>query len=146
MRYTAVSGALLLSAAGLIAAYVQAPYALMGSGLACRATSKPLAQVELLFGSNRKDLAPVSEEEWAAFVAAEITPRFPGGLTVLTGYGQWRGASGLLIQETSRLLLIWYASTDNADSRIEAIRTAYKTRFGQGSVLRADGPAACVSF
>ena len=37
-------------------------------------------------------------------------------------------------------------SQANGDTRIEAIRTAYKTRFGQDSVLRADGAPACVSF
>jgi Protein of unknown function (DUF3574) len=64
---------------------------------------------------------------------------------VLTGYGQWRDAAGRLIKETSRLLLIWYAP-EAGDTRIEAIRTAYKTRFGQESALRADGAPACVSF
>jgi hypothetical protein len=146
MRYTAVYGAILLAAAGLIATYVRVPSALMSSGQACRATSRPLARLELIFGSERKDLPPIGEEEWAAFVAAEITPRFPGGLTVLTGYGQWRGAAGTLVKETSRLLLIWYAPAPDADGRIEAIRTAYKARFGQENVLRADGAAACVSF
>ena len=48
--------------------------------------------------------------------------------------------------ETSRLLLIWYAPQAGADARIEAIRTAYKTRFGQDSVLRADGAPECVTF
>jgi hypothetical protein len=43
-------------------------------------------------------------------------------------------------------LFIWYAPQADGDTRIEAIRTAYKTRFGQDSVLRADGAPACVSF
>ncbi|MGH6801311.1 MAG: DUF3574 domain-containing protein [Methylocella sp.] len=146
MRYAAVSGALLLAAVWLIAAYHPAPFALKGVGLACRATAKPLVRLELLFGSERKSLTPVGEEEWAAFLAAEVAPRFPDGLTVLTAYGQWRDATGSMVKETSRLLLIWYAPMADSDSRIEAIRAAYKTRFGQESVLRADGAAACVSF
>jgi hypothetical protein len=87
---------------------------------------------------------PIGEEDWAAFFAAEITPRFPGGLTVLTGYGQWRDTAGSLVKETSRLLLIWYAP--DAETRIEEIRSAYRARFGQDNVLRTDGPLACVSF
>jgi hypothetical protein len=146
MRYAAVSSAILLAAAGLIAAYVLTPPLRIGSGPICRATARPLARLELLFGSARKDLTPISEEDWAAFVAAEITPRFPDGLTVLTGYGQWRDAAGSMIKETSRLLLIWYAPAADSDRSIEAIRAAYKARFGQESVLRADEPAACVSF
>ncbi|MGH6823753.1 MAG: DUF3574 domain-containing protein, partial [Methylocella sp.] len=98
------------------------------------------------FGSERKNLTPIGEEEWATFLAAEVTPRFPDGLTVLTGYGEWRDAAGSMVKETSRLLLIWYAPMADSDSRIETIRAAYKTRFGQESVLRADGAPACVSF
>ena len=146
MRYAAVSGAILLAAAGLIATYVRVPPPHIGSGSVCRTAARPLARLELLFGSTRKDLTPIGEEEWAAFVAAEITPRFPDGLTILTGYGQWRDATGTIVKETSRLLLIWYAPAVDSDSRIEAIRTAYKARFGQESVLRADGAPACVSF
>lgn len=55
-------------------------------------------------------------------------------------------ANGTLVKETSRLLLIWYAPQADGDTRIEAIRTAYKTRFGQDSVLRPDGAPAGVSF
>ena len=98
-----------------------------------------MVRLELLFGSERKNTFPISDEEWAAFLAAEVTPRFPDGLTVLTGYGQWRDAKGTLVKETSRLLLIWYAPQGDGDTRIEAIRTAYKTRFGQDSVLRGWG-------
>ncbi|HZM08212.1 MAG TPA: DUF3574 domain-containing protein [Methylocella sp.] len=146
MRYTAVSGAIMLAAGLLIAPYFWTPSALMGGGLTCRAASKPMERLELLFGSGRKNINPVSDDDWAAFVAAEITPRFPDGLTMLTGYGQWRDTAGSLVKETSRLLLIWYAPAADAETRIEEIRAAYRARFGQDSVLRADGPQACVSF
>ena len=146
MRYAAVSGAILLAAAGLIATYVRVPPPHIGGRPVCSTAARPLARLELLFGSTRKDLTPIGEEEWAAFVAAEIAPRFPDGLTILTGYGQWRDATGTMVKETSRLLLIWYAPAADSDSRIEAIRAAYKARFGQESVLRADGAPACVSF
>lgn len=32
----------------------------------------------------------VSDEDWRAFLAAEVTPRFPDGLTVIDAAGQWR--------------------------------------------------------
>jgi Protein of unknown function (DUF3574) len=104
-----------------------------------------MARVELLFGTQRKDAPPVSEEDWTEFLAAEVTPRFPDGLTVFTGQGQWRAAGHAIIKETSRMLVIWYEDTNNAIARIEAIRAAYKKRFSQASVLRADGES-CVSF
>ena len=74
----------------------------------------------------------------------EVTPRFPDGFTVLSGYGQYRDAAGKIVQEGARMLIVWHAPGDrNAD--VEAIREAYKARFVQESVLRSDG-ANCVSF
>ena len=112
----------------------------------CAAPGRSLAEIQLIFGASRKDAPPVSDTEWAGFLAEEVTPRFPDGLTVLTGAGQWRDSQGTLVRESSRLLLIWYEPQAGANEKIEAIRTAYKTRFGQESVLRADGAPACVSF
>jgi hypothetical protein len=113
--------------------------------LACRANASNLARLELLFGSGSKNGREVSEGEWQSFLDAEITPRFPDGLTVLTGYGQWRNPSDAITKEQSRMLIILYQPAADSDARIEAIRTAYKTRFGQESVMRVDG-ASCVSF
>jgi Protein of unknown function (DUF3574) len=132
-------------ASGFGAGYALRPDRFAQSGLSCPAAARPFARLELLFGTQRKGAAPVSEEEWSQFLAAEITPRFPEGLTVFTGQGQWRGQDGINIKETSRMLLVWHSNEDDASSRIEAIRAAYKNRFGQESVLRADGES-CVSF
>jgi len=101
--------------------------------------------LELLFGLGRQRSGEIREEEWRAFLQAEVTPRFPAGLTVLAAYGQWRSPSGLMIKEASRMLVIWYRHEATTEAAIEAIRGAYKQRFGQESVLRVDG-ASCVSF
>jgi hypothetical protein len=87
----------------------------------------------------------VSEEEWRAFIETEVTPRFPDGLTVLTAYGQWRSRSGEVAKEPSRVLVIWHRRGAGSEIDIEAIRQAYKTQFGQESVMRVDG-TSCVSF
>jgi hypothetical protein len=110
----------------------------------CRSGMAQMARIELLFGSGRKGGAAVGEVDWQAFLDSEVTPRFPDGLTVLTGYGQWRNADSVH-KEGSRLLLIWAPRTAESDPRIEAIRNAYKARFVQESVLRVDG-LSCVSF
>ena len=114
------------------------------SGPACRAGFAAMARVELLFGTGRKDGGAVGDVEWQSFMESEVTPRFPDGLTVLTGYGQWR-TKDTIVKEGSRVLLIWYAPGPASDVKIEAIRTAYKTRFAQDSVMRVDG-LSCVSF
>ena len=113
--------------------------------LTCREGARPMAQVELLFGTGRRGTSLVSEREWSAFLDEEITPRFPEGLTVLSGYGQWRGQSGTISKERSIVLVIWYEPNQSREAAIEAIRLAYKERFAQESVMRVDG-LSCVSF
>lgn len=112
---------------------------------ACRAGTDRMERVELLFGMGRKGGGEVGEEDWSAFLETEVTPRFPDGLTVLTGYGQWRNATGAIAKETSRVLLIWIKPGPGNTPNVEAIRAAWKARFQQDSVVRVDG-ASCVSF
>ncbi|HET6379310.1 MAG TPA: DUF3574 domain-containing protein [Methylocella sp.] len=144
-RQALAAFALVTAGGGLAAALMTALSPQGGASLACQARAKPLAQLALVFGTQRKDTAPVTSKEWEDFLANEVAPRFPGGFTVLTGYGLWRGPNSGFAGETSHLLLIWYEPAEGIDERIEAIRAAYKARFGQESVLRAD-TAACVSF
>jgi hypothetical protein len=129
--------------AGLVTVYRAAPTP--SPALACRAGSSPMARVELFFGLGRRDGGTISDADWAAFLEAEVTPRFPAGLTVLSAYGQWRGDGGPLTKEATRVLLVWYAAAPDSDHKIEAIRAAYRERFSQESVMRVDG-RSCVSF
>jgi len=115
------------------------------AAVACRAGAAAYARLELLFGLGRQSGGEVSEEEWRAFLEREVTSRFPDGLTVVTAYGQWRGRSGQLVKEPSRMLVIWYHPLASSNAEIEAIRQAYKARFGQESVMRVDS-VSCVSF
>jgi hypothetical protein len=115
-----------------------------GGTAACRAGATAMARVELLFGTARREGGAIGEVEWQSFMQSEVTPRFPDGLTVLTGYGQWRTGNAI-VKEGSRVLLIWFAPDAGSDEKIEAIRAAYKTRFAQDSVMRVDG-LSCVSF
>lgn len=113
-------------------------------GFAC-SSGEAMARIELLFGMSRPGGGMLSEAEWTAFIDAEVTPRFPEGLTVLTGYGQWRNSAGVIARETSRMLIVWHKPAADLDSRIEAIRVAFKTRYAPESVMRVDG-MSCVSF
>ena len=137
-----------LAAALLLALSVAAfvTYRELGPGASgCAAGSERMERIELLFGMGRQGGGEVAEEEWRAFLAAEVTPRFPAGLTVLTGYGQWRNAAGAIAKEPSRVLLIWATPAADNSRSIEAIRAAWKTRFQQESVMRVDA-SSCVSF
>ena len=102
-------------------------------------------RTELFFGLGRANGPNVTEAEFRMFLEEEVTPRFPDGLTVLTGRGQFR-SGGVIEREPSKLVIILYPpDQENAHTRIERIREEYKTAFQQQSVLRADS-TACVSF
>jgi hypothetical protein len=109
----------------------------------------PYERTELFFGTGRAGKAPISDQEFDAFLDAEITPRFPDGLTMLTGLGQWRGSDGKLAKERSAVVILLYPKPSAADSgtKIEEIRHLYEQKFNQESVLRADDPEPrCVTF
>ena len=104
-----------------------------------------MRRIELIFGLARKGRNEIGEEEWVAFLERVVTPRFPDGLTVFQGQGQWRSPAGIAVKEASRLLLIWAKPADDLEARIEALRDTWKAAQQQESVLRADGNS-CVSF
>jgi hypothetical protein len=145
MRRASIRLSMVAILLGLAAAYAQPSAEVREVGQTCRADAASMARLELLFGTLRRNSPPVSEEEWASFLEAEVTPRFPDGLTVLSGYGQWRGNDGVLAKERSIVLVIWYTPNARTEADIEAIRSAYKQRFNQQSVMRVDS-VSCVSF
>jgi hypothetical protein len=104
------------------------------------------ARTELFFGTARPDGSVVSDDKFKRFLDQEVTPRFPDGLTLITGQGQFKNANGMIIQEKSKVLILLYPLDDTgASTRIESIRAAYKLAFQQESVLRVDSRAG-VSF
>jgi hypothetical protein len=117
--------------------------------VAPEAEAEPWIRTELFFGTSRPDGGVVSEADWASFLDTEITPRFPDGLTVLDGAGQWQGEDETIVEERSKIVILFYPREAVAESNaeIEAIRAAYETRFQQESVLRADDDRpVCTSF
>jgi hypothetical protein len=69
-----------------------------------------------------------------------VTPRFPDGLTLLTGYGQFRNSAGVINKERSHLLILFYPpQMRDASKLIQELRETYKAMFQQESVLRTDG-------
>ncbi len=112
---------------------------------ACPAGQQRLSTAQLFFGRSIGGQPGVNEADFHNFVDQELTPRFPDGLTILDGGGQWRGAENKLIRESSKIVLIVLPKRGDASPRIEAARAAYKARFHQDSVLLIT-QAACVSF
>jgi hypothetical protein len=94
-------------------------------------------RTELYFGSGKPDGSSVTEKQFRKFVDLKVTPRFPDGLTLLTGYGQYKNSSGKIVKEHSFVLVILYQGKE-ANQKLETIRAAYKKAFAQESVLRVD--------
>jgi hypothetical protein len=112
---------------------------------ACPAGQEAHRTAQLFFGRNIGDKPGVSDADFRKFMDEDVTPKFPDGLTVLDGGGQWRGAENKLIREASKVVLIVLPKGREVSGRIDAVRSAYKTRFHQESVLLIT-QAACVSF
>ncbi|NJO22017.1 MAG: DUF3574 domain-containing protein [Sphingomonadales bacterium] len=121
----AIVGTVALGIGAGVATLALSPLAVTPSR-ACNPPSQIMSRLELLFGMKKPDGDDVAEDEWRAFLDAEVTPRFPDGLTVLTGYGQWRATSGRVGSETSRVLLVWLKPSVANNDKIEAIRIAWK--------------------
>jgi len=111
----------------------------------CPEGSDRYAEYQLFFGRSTADGAEVSDEAWSAFLADTVTPRFPDGLTVLDAAGQWRGDSGAVQRERSKVLWILAAPGEETLRLIDEITKEYEQRFDQDSVLRIHG-SACASF
>jgi hypothetical protein len=114
-----------------------------------RVDAEPWARSELFFGTAKSDGSAVTDAEWRGFLDKEITARFPDGLTVMTGVGQYRGEDDQIIQERSMIVILLYPREAARDSgaKIEQIRDAYERQFQQSSVLRADDSLpVCTSF
>jgi hypothetical protein len=114
--------------------------------LSCHGTQRPKQVAELLFGRDIGHSVGVSETAWARFVAREMTPRFPDGLTITDVLGQWRDrADGTIVREPAKHVEIVLPGNDDDDARLDAIVTAYKHEFRQHSVGVIVRPA-CVAF
>jgi hypothetical protein len=113
----------------------------------CPAGASPATMAEAYFGRNVKTRAPVTDGEWARFMADTVTPAFPDGLTVLDGAGQWRNAAGQINREDSKILLLVLPGQDQAaaSARLAPVTATWKARFAQESVLTVFR-AGCAAF
>ncbi|MEV5157384.1 DUF3574 domain-containing protein [Streptomyces sp. NPDC053728] len=144
-RRTALTAA--VAACAALAAGAPIAYATLGDD-ASTAVAVPAArgtayvETRLFFGTERPDGGPdVTGAQFRSFVDREVTPRFPDGLTVQEGRGQWRDSHGVIERERSYELILLYpaAQARPLDARIERIRTAYEKAYAQDSVTRLDG-------
>ena len=99
------------------------------------------------FGRNAQGTEVVDDAAWTRFMDEVVTPAFPDGLTVLDGAGQWRGRTGVVARERSKVLVLALpgAAAAAATTRLAPVIAAYRRRFGQESVM-VTTTGACLSF
>jgi uncharacterized protein DUF3574 len=112
--------------------------------LSCKSGERSAVHDSLYFGT-AKPTGVVTAEEWAEFLRGTVTPRFPQGLTVSQASGEWRGADGALVHESSYLLHLVHAGDASSEKNVAELVSVYKERFQQEAVLRVK-VGACVSF
>ncbi|HEY6403085.1 MAG TPA: DUF3574 domain-containing protein, partial [Blastocatellia bacterium] len=77
-----------------------------GDGRQKRFEATLFIRTELYFGMNRSDGGEVSQKEFDGFLSGFITPRFPDGLTVIKGKGQFLNSEGDVERERSVVLIL----------------------------------------
>jgi len=100
---------------------------------------------ELLYFGTDKPSGNVTPQDWAQFLGETVTPRFPEGLTAWQASGQWRSASGAVVQEPSYVLSLVHSESATAEKAIQEIVASYKARFQQEAVLRVKS-SVCTSL
>lgn len=103
--------------------------------------AKAFIRTELFFGTDKPDGGEISKDDFRKFLKEVVTTRFPAGLTILSGTGQFRDLeTEKIVREKSMVLILLYALSawEESNEKIEQIRKEYKKRFKQQSVLRVD--------
>jgi Protein of unknown function (DUF3574) len=132
--------------------WLAAGVGLIATLAACASMPAPTCEVgerlaihdSLYFGTGTPT-GTVTPQEWAEFLRNTVTPRFPQGLTVSQASGEWRGADGALVRESSHILTLVHPDDALSETSVLELVASYKERFQQEAVLRVK-VRACVSF
>jgi hypothetical protein len=123
-------------AAGALAVTVFRPAEAASAIAQCALGDTTMVRDILYFGRNTPGGAELSDSAWQRYVDEVLTPRFPAGLTIWDAAGQWRGASGKVERERSKVLTLLHSGDVRADSLVAEAVGEYKRRFAQEAVLR----------
>ena len=113
----------------------------------CPEGLQEVVRYQLFFGLDHADGRSVSPEEWEAFVAETITPRFPSGLSVLDVRGQWQRPDGVIERENTKMVMLAHPPPADAGmALVDEISREYQRRFDQDPVFRAISHGECVGL
>ena len=135
-----------IALAGALCVMVMAATACSGTrALSCPEGTERWVEYQLFMGRGGPGGEIVDDASWDDYLGQAVTPRFPDGLTVVDGRGQWRGPDGAIKQERSKLLVILAPPGGDARQRLGEISQEYKERFSQEAVLQTVDET-CVAF
>ena len=112
------------------------PAGASSAGAFCALGDTALVRDVLYFGRNTPGGTELSDSAWQQYVDEVVTPKFPAGLTIWDAAGQWRGASGKVEREKSKVLTLLHAGDPRSDGLVVEAIGEYKRRFAQEAVLR----------
>ena len=111
-----------------------------------KSSERSWTRTELYYGAGRLPAGSTKDIRWENYINEVVTPRFPEGLTLLEGTGQWRVKEGQTPRRNrTRILILIHEDTEEKSRKVDEIRTLWKEISGQQSVLRVSQPAD-VSF
>ena len=109
-----------------------------GTGPTCPDGFQQVVRYELYFGLDHADGHSVTQQQWDAFLADTITPRFPLGLSALEVKGQWQRPDGVIERENTRLVvLVRPPPLADGMALIDEISHEYQRRFDQDPAFRS---------
>ena len=114
------------------------------NGLSCGSGEQRAVQEMVYFGTDTPS-GSVTPEDWTRFLTETVTPRFPEGLSFWQASGQWRAASGVMVNEPTYILSLIHPDNATTNKAMQDILSSYKTRFHQEAVLRVSS-AVCASL
>lgn len=114
------------------------------NGVSCGGGGQRAVQEYVYFGTDTS-AGSVTPEEWTRFLSEVVTSRFAEGLSVWQASGQWKAASGVIVNERTYVLSLIHSDNAAMDKAMQDILASYKTRFRQEAVLRVTAPV-CASL
>jgi hypothetical protein len=132
-------------AASSLAAIVLVATTAAAAPRGCPGGLRPASTAELFFGRETGWTGQVSDADWRSFLDAEVTPRFPDGLSVDAVYGARLSPAGAFARQKAKGLLIVLTGRPDERQGLDRVRGAYERRFHLPAVLRVN-EQACVGF
>lgn len=93
------------------------------------------AASEIYMGRNIPGGGEVSEQQFSEFLATQVTPAFPAGLTVHDAYGQMQDSDLQIVKQKTKVLLLVHEDSAASADAVKKVIFAYRSRFGNPQVM-----------